>query len=313
MQQGTGMRGDSFESYAREVNATAQQSACGMIGERYLMDDPREASHLIRKVDPQQWVARYLSRLLPRAGDVLEVGCGPGVIACAVARERPTLTVTGVDISPARFACGAADLPPNVILRQADAVDLPFADGKFDVVYRRFLFEYLTDKQAAVNEAVRVCGAGGKVLLQDLDGQLVWHFPEDAELQEGLRCVLDALGRRGFEPFVGRKLFSFCQSAGLTDIRVSAESYPLYAGPIDDHNLRLWQEKFDIALPVAASVLGGETAALALRERFLSYLRRDDSLSYSVILTVEGTKPVIDEKRIASLTLADHLAPTSPA
>jgi SAM-dependent methyltransferase len=241
-------------------------------------------------------------------GDVLEVGCGPGVIACAAARERPTLTVTGVDISPARFARSAADVPPNAILRQADAADLPFASGKFDVVYSRFLLEYLADKQRAVDEMVRVCGAGGKVLLQDLDGQLVWHFPEDAQLQKGLRRILAALAKRGFDPFVGRKLFSFCKSAGLNDIRVTAESYHLYAGPIDDHNLELWQEKFDIALPIAASVLGSERAALALRERFLNYLRRDDSLTYSVIFTVEGTKSAIDENRRAALTLVDRQA-----
>jgi SAM-dependent methyltransferase len=277
-----------------------------MIGERYFMDDPREASRLCRKVDPDQWVARYLSPLLPRVGNVLEVGCGPGVIACAAARDRPTSVVTGVDISPARFARLAANLPHNVILRQADAVDLPFADDAFDVVYSRFLLEYLADKQTAVSEMVRVCGAGGKVLLQDLDGQLVWHFPEDGELQEGLRCVLDALAKRGFDPFAGRKLFSFCKAAGLNDIRVSAESYHLYAGPIDEHNLQLWQEKFDIALPVAASVLGGEPAALALRERFLNYLRRDDSLTYSVIFTVEGTKPAIAEKRVAALARVDR-------
>jgi methylase of polypeptide subunit release factors len=82
-----------------------------MMREKYFMDDPREASRLGRKVDAEQWVARYLSRLLPRVGNVLEVGCGPGVIACAAARERPTLTVTGVDISPARFAAALRTSP----------------------------------------------------------------------------------------------------------------------------------------------------------------------------------------------------------
>jgi SAM-dependent methyltransferase len=262
-----------------------------MLSERYFVGDPREASRLSRKVDPEQWVAKYLSRLLPRAGSVLEVGCGPGVMAFAAARERSTLTVTGVDLSAARFARSIAERPRNVILREADAVDLPFADGTFDVVYSRLLVEYLSDKQRAVDEMVRVCRAGGTVLLQDLDGQLVWHFPEDAELREGLSCVLGALEKRGFDPFAGRKLFSFCKSAGLNKIRVSAESYHLYAGAIDDRNLQFWQTKLDIALPIAASVLGGEPAALALRERFLEYLKRDDSLTYSVLFTVEGTKP----------------------
>jgi SAM-dependent methyltransferase len=287
----------------------ARADSHGVISGRYFLDEPREAARLSRKVDPGQWVAKYLSRLLPRIGNVLEVGCGPGVIACAAARERPTSTVTGVDISTARFARAAAKLPHNVILREAEAVDLPFANDSFDVVYSRFPFECLADMPLAVGEMVRVCDAGGKVLLQDLDGQLAWRFPEDAELQEGLRCVLDALGERGFDPFVGRKVFSICESAGLNDIRMSAESHRLFADPIDGHDLQLWQEKLDIVLPVAASVLGGEPAARAFRDRFLNYLRRDDSLTCSVIFTVEGTKPVIDAKRLAALTLVDRPAP----
>jgi ubiquinone/menaquinone biosynthesis C-methylase UbiE len=264
-----------------------------MMRERYFMDDPREAARLGRKVDPERWVEKYLCPLLPRDGHVLEVGCGPGVLAFAAARERPTATVTGVDISPARFAGRAAGAPRNVRLREGDAVDLPFADRTFDLVYSRFLLEYLPDKQRAVGEMARVCSPGGRVLLQDLDGQLLWHFPEDAELQEGVRRVLHALSERGFDPFVGRKLFSLCKAAGLTDIRVSAESYHLYAGAIDEHASSLWREKFDIVLPVAAGVLG-EPAAIALRERFLQYLRRDDSLTYSVMFTVHGTKPLVE-------------------
>jgi SAM-dependent methyltransferase len=278
-------------------------------GGRYVMDHPPEAARLNCKVDPDYWVAKYLSRLLPRVGNVLEVGCGPGVIACAAARERPMSTVMGVDISSARLARRAAKLPHNVILREADAVDLPFADDAFEVVYSRFPFESLDDQPPALSEMVRVCTAGGKVLLQDLDGQLVWHSPEDAELKEGMRCVLEALDKRGFDPFVGRKLYSLCQSAGLDDIQVSAESRHLFAGSADDHDLQLWEEKLDQMLPVAARVLGGAPAAQAFRDRFLNYLRRDDSLTHSVIFTVEGTKPVIDAKRLAALTLVDRPAP----
>jgi hypothetical protein len=44
-------------------------------------------------------------------------------------------------------------------------------------------------------------------------------------------------------------------------------------------------------------VLGGERAALALRELFLNYVKRDDSLTYSVIFTVEelslSLRPVV--------------------
>jgi hypothetical protein len=138
---------------------------------------------------------------------------------------------------------------------------------------------------------VRVCCPGGRILLQDLDGQLVWHYPEDVELQETLGRVMAGLAEGGFDPLVGRKLFSLAKSAGLTDIEVTAESYHLYAGCIGNRNLRLWETKFDIAMPAAAKILGSTDAAQRLKYRFLEYLCRDDTLTYSVLFTVTGTKP----------------------
>jgi SAM-dependent methyltransferase len=60
---------------------------------------------------------------------VLDVGCGPGRHAHALARRG--IEVVGVDIS-ARFVALAADgAPPGATFRRLDARDLPF-DGEFD-------------------------------------------------------------------------------------------------------------------------------------------------------------------------------------
>ena len=257
----------------------------------YFMDDPREAKRLADKVNPDGWARQYVVPLLDSATAILDVGCGPGVIACAVGRSKPSVSMTGIDLSTARIKTMGANLPPNVRLQQGDACQLLFADDSFDLVYCRFLLEYLKNKQDAVNEMVRVCRPGGKVLLQDLDGQLTWHFPEDEELQSPITRVLTALAKKGFDPFVGRKLFSMAKAANLVDVHVKLESYHLFAGEIDRDNLGYWETKLDIAMPMAAEVLGGEGAALALKERFLGYLRRSDTLTYSVVFTVLGTKP----------------------
>src|SRR5262249_3167034 len=160
---------------------------------------------------------------------------------------------------------------------------LPFESGVFDLAYCRFLLEYLPEREAAVAEMARVCRPGGRVLLQDLDGQLVWHYPPDEELQGDLERVLGWLGRTGFDPLGGRKLSALARAAGLADIETRAESYHLYAGQIDEHPLGLWRLKLDIALPAAAQALGSRGAAARLKERFLDYLRREDTLTYSVL------------------------------
>jgi SAM-dependent methyltransferase len=263
-----------------------------MIPTRYFMDDEREASRLARKVDANDWVAQYLAPWLPAAKDVLDVGCGPGVVALAAARSRPELHITGVDLSLARFADTLTRLPPNVTLQQADACHLPFADGTFDLIYSRFLLEYLPDKARAVSEMVRTCRPGGRVLLQDLDGQLLWHFPEDAELCAQLSLVLAGLGAEGFDPFVGRKLFALARAAGLLDLTVIAQPYHLIAGRADACTLELWDTKLDIALPTATKSLGSLDAARRLKQRFLDYLHREDTLTYSTVFTVVGRRSV---------------------
>jgi ubiquinone/menaquinone biosynthesis C-methylase UbiE len=259
----------------------------------YFMDDVREAKRLANKVDAEAWATRYVSPHLNGGRSVLDIACGPGVLAGAVAKAHPGAVVTGIDICPERFCGQDIASSPNLNLRSGDARSLPFADNTFDFVYCRFLLQYLADRDKAVSEMIRVCKPGGRILLQDLDGQLVWHYPEDRPLQEQINQVLSGLAKTGFDPHVGRKLYSIANAAGMADIEVAAESYHLYAGRIDDRNLELWETKLDIAMPSAARVLGGEDAANSLKARFIDYLKRDDTLTYSVVFTVVGTKPLV--------------------
>jgi SAM-dependent methyltransferase len=152
------------------------------------------------------------------------------------------------------------------------------------------LLEYLRAPEQAVREMARVCRPGGRVLLQDLDGQLLWHYPRDAELERQVTATLAVLARTGFDPFAGRKLYHHCYSTGLTQLSSHVEVYHHYAGAIDAENERLWDLKLDIALPAAAVALGSEREALALKTRFSSYLRRPDTFTYSNLVTVVGVR-----------------------
>src|SRR5262249_48386301 len=123
------------------------------------------------------------------------------------------------------------------------------------------------------------------------DGQLLWHYPPDPELETGIQKVLGALQKRGFDPFVGRKLYTFAHAAGLQDIQVRVDPYHLYPGRMDEESHRLRALKLDIVKPVAVQVLGGNEAAERLIQRFPDYLLREDTMTYSVPVTVTGTRP----------------------
>jgi ubiquinone/menaquinone biosynthesis C-methylase UbiE len=259
----------------------------------YIMEDQREAMRLELKVDPESWVDKYLSDLLKPAMNVLSVGCGPGVILQALCSRHQSIRGTGIDISAARVqqASEKHNSNPRLNFVHADAHALPIPSDSFELVYSRMLFEYLADKDQVMAEMVRVCRPGGTVVVQDLDGQLLWNYPEDPDLQGGIERVLAGLATTGFDPFVGRKLFTLAYRGGLEDVHVQVECYHLIAGEITNDILKQWELKLDIALPQIARILGSEDAAREQAKRLLEYLRRPDTLTYSNVFTVKGRKP----------------------
>lgn len=256
----------------------------------YIMEDGREAGRLSRKVDPASWVDKYYSTYLDTAGTVLDVGCGPGTLAAEIARRYGQAHVVGVDLSEDRLAYARrAHAVANLSFEVADSYRLPIADNRFDLVYSRLMLEYLQEPGRAVAEMARVCRPGGRVILQDLDGQLAWHYPIPPFAGE-LQRVLDALSETGHDVFVGRKLFYFAKCAGLQDIAVSVEPYHLYAGPIAQKEFEEWQLKLEIARPQIEKIHGPDQASV-LHTQFLEYLKAEDTLTYSVLFTVTGEVP----------------------
>ena len=258
----------------------------------YIMEDPREAARLEAKVDPDAWVQKYLAQHVRPCAEVLSVGCGPGVILNEVSELHPSVRATGIDISAQRVKEAIQKNRGNPRLKFVcgDAQGMPFSSDSFDLVYSRMLLEYLREKEKAVAEMARVCKPGGLVLLQDLDGQLLWHYPEDARVQRAVEKVLAALAPTGFDPFVGRKLFCLAQKAGLRKLDVQIEPYHLVAGAVEKHILKQWELKLDIAKSHMTKALGSKAETEGQIQRFLEYLCRPDTLTYSVQFTVTGEK-----------------------
>jgi ubiquinone/menaquinone biosynthesis C-methylase UbiE len=104
------------------------------------------------------------------ADDVLDVACGPGLLACAFAQVARS--ATGIDLVPAmieqaRHRQAELDLT-NVTWRVGDINPLPWPDGSFDVVTCRYAFHHFVDPGAVLTEMVRVCRQGGRVCVIDV-------------------------------------------------------------------------------------------------------------------------------------------------
>lgn len=95
---------------------------------------------------------------------VLDVATGTGHVALAAARRF--CDTTGVDYVPALLAAARRRAEAEglaVELREADAEDLPFAEGSFDYVLSAIGVMFTADHQRAADELTRVCKPGGRI------------------------------------------------------------------------------------------------------------------------------------------------------
>jgi SAM-dependent methyltransferase len=111
-----------------------------------------------------------VSELLARAADVhsghrvLDVAAGTGNSALAAARRGARVTATDLVPGPLETASRrAAAEGLELDVRVADAQDLPFEDGTFDVVLSSFGAMYAPDQQRTASELIRVCRPGGRI------------------------------------------------------------------------------------------------------------------------------------------------------
>ncbi|MDB5104184.1 MAG: gamma-tocopherol methyltransferase [Fibrobacteres bacterium] len=105
------------------------------------------------------WVAqRIRSHLDGRPGRILDIGCGAGFLANALAAEGHR--VSGIDMSRGslRIARSRSKLPAY---RVADAYRLPYRDGTFDSVTALDFLEHVTAPDRVIAEAARVLRPGG--------------------------------------------------------------------------------------------------------------------------------------------------------
>jgi SAM-dependent methyltransferase len=141
---------------------------------------------------------------------VLDVACGPGLVATAFATRAKQ--VTGIDLTPAMIERARQIQQEkgltNMSWQIGTVLPLPFPEASFSLVITRYSFHHFLEPQTIFAEMVRVCLPGGRVLVAD-----VIMLPEKREFLDREEKLRDPSHTRTLTPD------EICRMAGELHIK----------------------------------------------------------------------------------------------
>ena len=177
----------------------------------------------------------------------LEIGAGTGYFTLNLLRAGVIEEAVATDISPGMLATlgrSARELGERVETAAAEATELPFADGEFDLVFGHAVLHHLPDLDAAFREFRRVLRPGGVLAFcgePSRHGDRIAALPKRGATAVAplWRALMGAAARQNgngngseedrLEPlvdvhaFTPAELASCARGAGFDEVRVSGE------------------------------------------------------------------------------------------
>ena len=154
---------------------------------------------------------------------VLELGSGGGFVTEKLLSLLPHISITILDISPVMLEQSKKYLQSQagqrVTFVEASITNTGLPDNSFDLAFGRLIFQHLPDPISAAREVYRVLKPGGKIVITDIDDELLWlSEPSIREAQFILDKTAYLQGQRGGNRFIGRQLWSILKETGFRNL-----------------------------------------------------------------------------------------------
>jgi demethylmenaquinone methyltransferase / 2-methoxy-6-polyprenyl-1,4-benzoquinol methylase len=143
-------------------------------------------NHLLSAGVDRSWRRKTIRLVAPQrgGGPILDVCTGTADLALEywrASRRMPEVCVWGADfcrpmLQIGNQKCRRAGAGDRLTLTEADAVELPFADGSFQIVSVAFGLRNVADPEKGLREMVRVCRRGGRVAVLEFSTPRIRPF-----------------------------------------------------------------------------------------------------------------------------------------
>lgn len=263
----------------------------------YLMENEEENFRLDAKTDPVTVEEQAVWAQIKPGMRVADLGCGSGKTTSVLRRlVQPGGTVAGVDISEGRIEFARSHYAAEGIDFIRNDIRLPLDElGSFDLIWIRFVLEYYRSNAfEIVRNVSRILKPGGILCLIDLDLNCLNHF----DLPESLERTIFAWARwveerLNFDPYAGRKLYSYLYDEDYEDIAVSVRAHNVIYGELGTTDAFNWMKKIEVVAGKSGfgfdQYKDGKDGIAAEFSRFFSDPRR---FSYTPLICARGRKPL---------------------
>ncbi len=172
-----------YDIFANGINRKANQKMCAVVG-----------------------------GLISPTDEVLECACGTGLLSGVIAPRCRQLTATDFSEKMLKRAKKKGRRWGNTHFEQANLLQLPYPDQRFDVVVAANVIHLLDEPYRALKELDRVCRRGGKIIIPTYLNQT----------DKGTtNSVSDAIGKAGADfkrEFTWDSYQQFFADAGYEDV-----------------------------------------------------------------------------------------------
>ncbi len=221
--------------HAERKGTAMVDEAAGRPEPAYTMGYSEEFQRLLDRRRIETHAKHLLPHLEPGLG-VLDLGCGPGNFAVGLAKAVHPGEMHGIDMEASQIdiarAAAEAGGHDNARFHVGNALELPFDDGRFDVVHCHAVIMHIPQTEAVLAEIRRVLKPGGIVACREMIGDSSFAEPDFGNLAHAWRTFERLLAANGGHPQMGKELRNRLHEAGFVDIE-SGASFEVFATPPD--------------------------------------------------------------------------------
>lgn len=264
--------------------------------ENYLMENDDEALRLDLKTDRAAVNRQALWAGLKPGMRVADIGCGSGkTTSFLFDLVSPSGSAVGIDASETRLTHARKTYGVAGIEYVNRNICQPLVDiGTFDFIWIRFVLEYhLTQAGDIVRNLIPLLKPGGILCLIDLDYNCLSHYGQSPRLDRTINEIMSFMTRDyDFDPYMGRKLYSFLYDNRFENIAVDLAPHHLIYGTLNEVDAYNWTQKVEVAAQKSEFVFSEYPGGYEeFYHEFRTFFADPRRFTYTPLIMCRGTRP----------------------